>query len=84
MTDPSDPPGAPDPNEPIEESVAGAWRPREPGGGVRFHPGWYDLDEAARLRAFDAATANRALEAALDPERLSATARAVLARIRRG
>ena len=82
MSNPGDPPATPDPNEPIEESVAGAWRPREPGGGVRFHPGWYDLDEVARLRAFDAAATNRAIEAALDPQGLSATARAVLAVLR--
>jgi hypothetical protein len=82
VSGPSDPPGAPDPNASIEEDVAGAWRPRGPGGGARFHPGWYDLDEAARLRAFDAASANRAIEAALDPAGLSSTGRAVLRRIR--
>jgi hypothetical protein len=74
----------PPPDDPLLESVAGAWRPRDPQGTVRFHPGWYDLDESARLRAFEAASESRALEAALHPQGLSTTARAVLARIRGG
>jgi hypothetical protein len=82
MSSSSGPPGSPDPDAPIEEDVAGAWRPTRPGGGIRFHPGWYDLDEAARLRAFDAATANRVIESSLDARGLSATAKSVLRRIR--
>ena len=66
----------------LVEAVAGAWRPREPQGTIRFHPGWYDLDDKARLEAHDAARASRAIEAGLDPQGLSTTARAVLARIR--
>jgi hypothetical protein len=81
MTEPKAPPPA---DDPIVESVAAAWRPRDPRGDVRFHPGWYDLDEGARQRAFDAASESRVLEAALDPEGLSTTARAVLARVRGG
>jgi hypothetical protein len=64
------------------EEVAGAWRP-ESRDELRYHPAWYDLDAAGRTRAYDLARAVRPLEAALDPDGLSTTARAVLARIRR-
>ena len=63
------------------EQAAGAWRPRRRDGGVGSLPAWHDLDEAGRLEAYDAACLARRLEAALDPEGLSTTARAVLARI---
>lgn len=63
------------------EQVAGAYRPHG-GDELRYHKAWHDLDAAARLRAFERARALRAAEAALDPEGLSTTARAVLARIR--
>lgn len=59
------------------EQVAGAYRP----GALQYHKAWHDLDADARRRAFELATTNRSLEAALDPEGLSTTARAVLARI---
>ena len=68
--------------EALVEAAAGAWRPRRPGGGVGSHPAWHDLDAAGREEAFRATTLSRRLEAALDPEGLSCTARAVLARIR--
>jgi hypothetical protein len=74
--------GPPPPVEPLVEAVAGAWRPRDPGGSIRYHPGWYDLDDRGRIAAFEAARASRVVEAALDPDGLSTTARAVLARIR--
>jgi len=64
------------------EQVAGAWRP-ETDDELRYHKAWHDLDAAARVRAFDRARALRPLEAAADPDGLSTTARAVLARIRR-
>ena len=64
------------------EQVASAHRP-PPRDELRYHPAWHDLGEAARLRAHDRARALREVEAALDPEGLSTTARAVLARIRR-
>jgi hypothetical protein len=73
-------PSSPDP---LLEAVATAWRPRDAHGELQAHPGWYDLDARQRQEAFDLALANRAIEAALDPEGLSATSRAVLARIRR-
>lgn len=64
------------------EEVASAWRPHDP-RELRFHPAWHDLDERARLEAFEIAARLRRMEAALDPRGLSTTARAVLARIRR-
>lgn len=69
--------------ERLLEEVAGAWRPTAPGGGVHAHPAWHDLDAAGRAEAFAIAVRLRRLEAALDPEGLSSTARAVLARIPR-
>ena len=65
------------------EATASAWRPRGVDGGVRAHPAWHDLGPAGRARAFERAAGLRQLEAALDPEGLSTTGRAVLARIRR-
>ena len=62
------------------EQVASAYRP-VPRDELRYHPRWHDLDAAGRERAFDRGKALRELEAALDPEGLSTTARAVLARI---
>ena len=63
------------------EQVASAHRPPAR-DELRYHPAWHDLGEAARLRAHDRARDLRQVEAALDPEGLSTTARAVLARIR--
>jgi len=63
------------------EAVVGAWRPRRSDGGIGTHPAWADLDEAGRVEAYEAVRLQRRLEAALDPEGLSSTAKAVLARI---
>jgi hypothetical protein len=68
--------------EALIEAAAGAWRPRDPRGGITFHPAWWDLDEAGRQAAFEVARQSRTMEAALDPAGLSTTARAVMARIR--
>jgi hypothetical protein len=68
--------------EALVEAVAGAWRPRKVGGGVSSHPAWHDLDVAGRRDAFEAAAVSRRIEAAIDPDGLSSTARVVLARIR--
>jgi hypothetical protein len=68
--------------EDLIEEVAGAWRPR-PTDELRYHPSWHDLDAEGRRRAYDLSCAVRPLEAALDPDGLSTTARAVLARIGR-
>jgi hypothetical protein len=64
------------------EAAASAWRPRAPQGPVRFHPAWWDLDPPGRQAAYEVARQSRALEAALDPDGLSTTARAVMAKIR--
>ena len=64
----------------LVEQVAGAHRPPSV-DELRYHPAWHDLDATDRIRAFDLATALRPLEAAADPNGLSTTARAVLARI---
>lgn len=66
----------------IEETVT-AWRPRDPRGGIRWHPAWHDLDDAGREAAYRHTVVQRQMEAALDPAGLSATARAVLARLAR-
>jgi hypothetical protein len=77
------PPGSGDERDDEEllvEQVAGAYRPRSR-DELRYHPAWHDLNEAARTRAYEISRAMRRVEAALDPEGLSTTARAVLARI---
>lgn len=68
----------------LVEQVVSAWRPRHPDDGVRGQPAWHDLDAAGREDAFVETVLQRKLEAALDPAGLTSTARAVLARIRRG
>ena len=78
MTEPGDD------REALIEALAGAFRGRDPLGAVRPHPAFYDLDDEGRAEAFDAARALRRMEAAIDPEGLSTTARAVLGRIRAG
>jgi len=67
-------------NDALIEEVAGAYRP-ERVSGDRTLPAWHDLDPDGRQKAFELALGLRTLEAALDPEGLSTTARAVLARI---
>jgi hypothetical protein len=65
------------------EEVVSAHRERDPrGGGFRSSPAFWDLDEAGRLEAADAAARARVLEAALDPEGRSTTVLAVLAILR--
>ncbi|MDB4939466.1 MAG: hypothetical protein JWP87_6438 [Labilithrix sp.] len=66
--------------EALVEQVAGAYRPRAR-EELRYHPAWHDLDEPARVRAYEIGRAMRKLESALDAEGMSTTARAVLARI---
>jgi hypothetical protein len=79
------PPGEPPsgdsaPDEALIEAVASAYRPTGQ-QAVRAHPNWYDLDEAGRRLAFERALAMRKLEAAIDPEGLSTSARAVLRKV---
>ncbi|MEP7119989.1 MAG: hypothetical protein ABJE95_03725 [Byssovorax sp.] len=68
--------------EALIEALAGAYRARDPHGAISSHPAFFDLDDAGRIEAFEAAQRLRVVEAALDPDGLSTTARAVLARIR--
>jgi hypothetical protein len=72
----------PDEIEALIEAAAGSWRPRDADGQAREHPAWHDLDAEGRALAFEAAATSRRLEAALDPQGLSSTAKVVLARIR--
>jgi hypothetical protein len=65
------------------EQLLSAHRERSAHGEIRPAPVFYDLGEEARARAFDAAVTQRQLEAALDEDGLSSTARAVLQRIAR-
>jgi hypothetical protein len=67
--------------EALIEDAAAAFRGRDPHGKVLAHRAFLDLDEAGRVEAFALAERLRAMEAALDPEGLSSTSRAVLARI---
>lgn len=76
----STPSNTPEDTERLVEALAGAWRPRDP-RRLRFHPAFFDLDAAGRIAAFDRAAQLRQMEAALDPDGLSTTARAVLARL---
>lgn len=64
----------------LVEQVASAYRPRI-GDELTYHKAWHDLDAQGRVRAHELATALRPIEAALDADGLSTTARAVLARI---
>jgi hypothetical protein len=70
----------PEEEEALIEQVAGAYRPRAR-EELRYHPAWHDLGEAERVRAYEIARAMRKVEAALDADGMSTTARAVLARI---
>jgi hypothetical protein len=73
----------PEERQRLVEEAATAWRPSR-AGEVGSHPAWHDLDAAGRREVFAVARQLRALEAAADPEGLSATARAVLRRIGAG
>jgi hypothetical protein len=68
----------------LVEEVVTAYRERSVFGEIRPSPAFYDLDEEGRLRAFEEANRARAMEAALDPQGLSTTAHALLAKIRGG
>ncbi len=70
-----------DDRELLIELLTNAWRPDDRDGGPGFHPAWYDLEPADRRLAHEATAQQRALEAALDPDHLSTTARRVLERI---
>jgi hypothetical protein len=62
------------------ERLASAHRSRDP-LHVQEHPVFFDVSESAREQAYRYTKALRTLEAALDPEGLTSTARAVLQRL---
>jgi len=68
--------------EALVEIASSAWRPRGT-DAVRPHPAWADLDAPGRREVYELTRVLRRLEAALDAEGLSTTARAVLDRIGR-
>lgn len=63
------------------EAAATAWRARDASGAIRPNGAWFDLDQAGRREAHDAATQARILESALDVNGLSTTSRSVLAHL---
>lgn len=66
------------------EQTASAHRQLDGHGRLTESPSWHDLDDAGRAEAFDVAVRHRAMEAAVDPQGLSATSHLVLERIRQG
>lgn len=66
------------------EQAASAHRGVATDGSIRWAPAWWDLDEDGRVAAAALAKELRKLEAAMDPNGLSTTARLVLSRIRGG
>lgn len=62
------------------EAVTTAHRARS-ADQIEIHPAWLDLDAAGREQAFEVTRVVRRMEAALDRDGLSTTARAVLARL---
>lgn len=73
----------PQEREALLEAVTTAFRPRDAiTNAIRAHDAWHDLDAQGRVEAYEETLRQRRLEAALDPEGLSTTARAVLARLR--
>ncbi|MEZ4370205.1 MAG: hypothetical protein R3B07_05240 [Polyangiaceae bacterium] len=69
--------------ESLIEEVVSAHRERGPHGEVRFAPAFHDLERDARRSAFDRSVEQRRIEALLDPQGLSTTGHAVLARIQK-
>ena len=68
-------------DELLIEQVVSAHRQRDPDQHIEAHSAWHDLDAEGRRAAFERTLQQRRVEAALDPEGLSTTARAVLARL---
>jgi hypothetical protein len=63
------------------EQVITAYRNRDHNGSIVDSPAWHDLTPDERQHAFELTLQQRQLEQAIDPEGLSTTVRAVLARI---
>ena len=64
------------------EAQASAFRERDPMGRILPSPAWWDLSPQDRDAAFALLLASRRLERLVDPQGLTTTARAVLARAR--
>lgn len=65
----------------VMERALSSFRERGPLGRIRWAPAWYDLSERERSELYEESLLARKLEAALDGDGLSTTARAVLDRI---
>jgi hypothetical protein len=65
------------------EAVVTAHRERDPRGGLKASPAFHDLDDEGRLRAFEQAIEQRAIEAAHDAAGRSTTVRSVLRMLNR-
>lgn len=63
------------------EAAATAFRERDVSGRIQPSPAWWDLSPEDRQALFELQMESRLLERGLDPDGISATARAVLARI---
>jgi hypothetical protein len=71
----------PDDTEVLLEAATSAYRERDTYGRIKPSPAWADLAPAQRDELFDRQMTARLVERAIDPERLSSTAWAVLKRI---
>jgi hypothetical protein len=70
-------------NESLLEMAASPYRESDATGRVLPAAAWFDLSLEDRERLFDLQAESRLLERALDPEGMSGTGSAVMARIRR-
>ncbi len=71
-----------DPKELLIEQAASAFRERDVEGRILASPAWWDLASGDRDTLYASQMESRLIERALDPAGLSATVRAVLARVR--
>jgi hypothetical protein len=65
----------------LVSATSSAYRARDAEGRIISDAAWMDLDEEGRKEAFEVTLKQRKIEAALDAQGLSSTARAVLKRI---
>lgn len=73
---------SPDERDELIAELCSATRETRATGEIVWSKAFYDLDADARAQAFEEALVERRLEAALSPEGMTGTARAVLAKIR--
>jgi len=66
----------------LMEAATTAWLPRDREGTLRAHPAWHDLSQEDRVEVARQTMVLRQMEAGLDSDGLSTTARAVLLSIR--